>query len=531
MADFMRKMIAEMMGEEALDGATQQSYSWDDSRVCRGFLENICLAELFVNTKLDRGECKKVHSSKLRADYEAAKARGGDVRIIEADLEREFSALVNDCDRRIRIANERVAAEAGTQKIDVLQRDIEQSNARITEMETESEKLGEEGEVEKAMEIVAKIEEVKKERAEKEAELRTMTMHEGNSSSRMCVCDVCGAYLHAAEPSDKRVADHFTGKMHVGYDRVRALLRELRDRLHRPNRSASGSNAAPRNGSAQRNPPLAPNAALASASSAAAARGSISPDRGPTRSRRGGGGRGISRSRSRERAYYGGGGSRSPRDYDAAAAPSAGRGGYDSRDRGDYRDSRDRYGSSSSRESYRRGRSPDWHRSGSGSRSGRGGDDGSRDSPLVAGAGGASTSSVASSSAPERGEYEESRRDRGSDRDYRSDRGDRGDRGDRDRYGSSSSSSRYASNNYGRDDRRRGGSDRDRAGSSDRYIPGAAAAATTHRIGAAGDIVASHPLESRLLSAAARGTPTISVPVSPTSPSKRGPGDKEDGEL
>ncbi|KAI9183435.1 splicing factor [Blastocladiella emersonii ATCC 22665] len=342
MADFMRKMIQEMMGEEALDGRTHTSISFDNPRVCRGHLEGVCLHELFFNTKLDRGDCTKIHSAKLKAEYEAAKEQGKDVSFIEHELERELAVLVADCDRRIRNANERVAQDVAPPRMGQLQDEIARLEKIIHDMATESEKLGEEGEVERAMELTDKIDEVKKEKADKETELRSMTMLETSSNQRMRVCEICGAFL-AATDEDRRIADHFVGKMHVGYDKVRTVLNALRTRL----RGYRGGAPAPRGISGSRDG------------------GDRAPaDRSSSYRRRS-----RSRSRSRDRWNSGGGGPR--------------RGGYDDRDRygygggggrGDYRDRGDRYGYD--RYSYGGGRDRDRDRGGRGGdyRYGGGGD-------------------------------------------------------------------------------------------------------------------------------------------------------------
>jgi hypothetical protein len=54
----MRKMIEEMMGHEALDGTTHEAIPFDNPKVCRSFLEGMCVHELFVNTVCFRRSSK-----------------------------------------------------------------------------------------------------------------------------------------------------------------------------------------------------------------------------------------------------------------------------------------------------------------------------------------------------------------------------------------------------------------------------------------------------------------------------------------
>ncbi|ORZ37857.1 hypothetical protein BCR44DRAFT_1026894 [Catenaria anguillulae PL171] len=235
MADWMRDMISKMMSEQGLDQGTLTEVQFDDPKVCRGFLEDVCLAELFVNTKLDQGECKNMHSIKLKDEYQAAHTDKGHghpgVNRVMNDLERELAALVSDCDRRIRIANDRVAATQASRNLINLRQAIAEMEQKLTDLDKESDQLASDGKVEEMMAVVTQIEDIKKEKSEKEAELKNMIGHDSTAEQGMCVCDICGALLASEDATDRRVADHFTGKMHIGYDKVRTALRSLRDRL------------------------------------------------------------------------------------------------------------------------------------------------------------------------------------------------------------------------------------------------------------------------------------------------------------
>lgn len=75
------------------------------------------------------------------------------------------------------------------------------------------ESLGEQGKVEESMQEMAAVEALKAEKSEKERELQTLTETSGASGhQKLRVCDVCGAYLSVLD-SDRRLADHFGGKV------------------------------------------------------------------------------------------------------------------------------------------------------------------------------------------------------------------------------------------------------------------------------------------------------------------------------
>ncbi|CAJ0878457.1 104_t:CDS:2 [Entrophospora sp. SA101] len=70
----------------------------------------------------------------------------------------------------------------------------------------------------------------KGQKADKEKELKN-TMEGGSPSQqqKLRVCEVCSAYLSIFD-SDRRLADHFGGKMHLGYLKIRDLLKELKEK-------------------------------------------------------------------------------------------------------------------------------------------------------------------------------------------------------------------------------------------------------------------------------------------------------------
>ena len=104
----------------------------------------------------------------------------------------------------------------------------------MTAATAEMESLGEQGKVEESLAELQKVEALKAERAEKEKELQTLQENSGASGhQKLRVCDVCGAYLSILD-SDRRLADHFGGKMHLGYLRLRELLVEFEQQRKAP---------------------------------------------------------------------------------------------------------------------------------------------------------------------------------------------------------------------------------------------------------------------------------------------------------
>jgi RNA-binding protein Luc7-like 2 len=48
-------------------------------------------------------------------------------------------------------------------------------------------------------------------------------------NKKLRVCDICGSFLSILD-SDKRLADHFMGKQHIGYQLMRDTLEAIKTR-------------------------------------------------------------------------------------------------------------------------------------------------------------------------------------------------------------------------------------------------------------------------------------------------------------
>ncbi|WP_395241778.1 hypothetical protein, partial [Salmonella sp. s51933] len=78
-----------------------------DESICKSYLMGLCPHALFNNTKMDIGDCIKIHSAALKADFEAAaKQRNFGY---EVDQMEHLKAFIKDCDRKIVVAKKRLA--------------------------------------------------------------------------------------------------------------------------------------------------------------------------------------------------------------------------------------------------------------------------------------------------------------------------------------------------------------------------------------------------------------------------------------
>ena len=221
------------MGAGASSRAAQLSIT--DPKVCRSFLAGTCPHDLFTNTKQDLGPCPKVHSEPLKTEYEAADAAQKQKWGFEYDYMRDLQKYIDECNRRIDVAQRRLEKTPD---------EIRQTNALLKQIgdlgksvETglmEIQVLGEESQVSRAYEEFFRIRQAMQTKADKERELKALSDTSGPSGhQKLQVCDVCGAYLSRLD-NDRRLADHFYGKMHLGYAQMRktyeAFPKELKHR-------------------------------------------------------------------------------------------------------------------------------------------------------------------------------------------------------------------------------------------------------------------------------------------------------------
>ncbi|XVF41462.1 hypothetical protein PTKIN_Ptkin01aG0281900 [Pterospermum kingtungense] len=108
-------------------------------------------------------------------------------------------------------------------------------DARTQEMINEklkkAEDLGEKGMVDEAQKALEEAEALKKLPARPEPILDSSKYTAADvriTDQKLRVCDICGAFLSVYD-SDRRLADHFGGKLHLGYMQIRDKLAELQE--------------------------------------------------------------------------------------------------------------------------------------------------------------------------------------------------------------------------------------------------------------------------------------------------------------
>jgi len=189
----MRKMLDQLIGS-GRDGNPQSvGVHFTDPTVCRAFMTGLCPHTLFTNTKMDLGECPKVHSEALRADFDEANKKK------DYGFEREALSLLDEflrqCDRKVEAAKKRVDDQEHDAESETRANKVHDIAEQIGQKLAKAEQLGNEGEVEESVALLSEIEKLKSAKRQAEEEYRNNLPQPQLQQQKLRVCEVCAAYL------------------------------------------------------------------------------------------------------------------------------------------------------------------------------------------------------------------------------------------------------------------------------------------------------------------------------------------------
>ncbi|KAI9907613.1 hypothetical protein PsorP6_004645 [Peronosclerospora sorghi] len=226
--DAQRALLDSLMGlNRDGDRPDDATLDFKHPKVCKSYLCGLCPRELFQNTRLDTGACELLHVPALRSAFQ----QQVDKRDFgyERQLANELSKLLADVERKITRAQKRLDEDGDNQdKMQIMQltQDMQDSAAQ-------AEQAAKNGNADKSLQLMEQVEQLKAKRRELLRECNAAGIHTNgvammvdNVNQKLRVCDVCGAFLSIFD-SDQRLADHFAGKIHVGYVQIRKKLKEL----------------------------------------------------------------------------------------------------------------------------------------------------------------------------------------------------------------------------------------------------------------------------------------------------------------
>ncbi|EPY85325.1 putative RNA-binding protein Luc7-like protein [Camelus ferus] len=212
---------------QSLGDETRQRVKFTDDRVCKSHLLDCCPHDILAGTRMDLGECTKIHDLALRADYEIA-SKERDL-FFELDAMDHLESFIAECDRRTELAKKRLAEtqEEISAEVSAKAEKVHELNEEIGKLLAKAEQLGAEGNVDESQKILMEVEKVRAKKKEAEEEYRNSMPASSFQQQKLRVCEVCSAYL-GLHDNDRRLADHFGGKLHLGFIQIREKLDQLR---------------------------------------------------------------------------------------------------------------------------------------------------------------------------------------------------------------------------------------------------------------------------------------------------------------
>merc|ERR1712203_1265524 len=220
----MRAMLDQLMGTSRNGpDASGSGVKFTDHKVCKAFLYGCCPHEILASTRMDLGECPKIHELALRADYQ--QARNNKDYFYDVEATEHLRAFIEDCDRRTELAKKRLAEtqEELSAEVSSKAERVHELSETIGKKLAQAEEAGAEGKVEESIKFMEDVEDIRKKKVSAELEYRNSMPASSYQQQKLRVCEICSAYL-GIHDNDRRLADHFGGKLHLGFIKIREKL-------------------------------------------------------------------------------------------------------------------------------------------------------------------------------------------------------------------------------------------------------------------------------------------------------------------
>ncbi|XP_019850344.1 PREDICTED: putative RNA-binding protein Luc7-like 2 isoform X2 [Amphimedon queenslandica] len=172
------------------------------------------------------GDCNKIHSIALKNEYERAQQRR-DYHYEEEVLE-YLQSFIKENERKIETNKKRIENVEEDTVQQKLAQEIHECAVLIGEKVTKSEALGSEGNIDESLLVLQQVEEIKLKKKKLEDEYHSHLPRHAQQQQKLRACEVCGAFLSMYD-NDRRLADHFGGKLHMGFVQIREKMESLEE--------------------------------------------------------------------------------------------------------------------------------------------------------------------------------------------------------------------------------------------------------------------------------------------------------------
>ena len=225
----MRKQLDALMGVNR-NGDKKKAVieHYSDERLCKADLLNLCPYLLFPNTKQDLGTCPASVCPVPDNFKEDFKNDPNSFEYgFEEDLLIQLEKVKQKCDEQI--AKKRKNLEQrGSNIVHTEPEELIEIKKQLEDLTKQVDELGSEGLIDEAQAVLEKIETLKKEKESYEVKIP--------KEQQLIICDTCAATLSQHE-TDQRLADHFAGKAHIGFQKIRDRIKDLKIEIEKKPKS------------------------------------------------------------------------------------------------------------------------------------------------------------------------------------------------------------------------------------------------------------------------------------------------------
>mmetsp|Transcript_22632 Transcript_22632/g.52794 ORF Transcript_22632/g.52794 Transcript_22632/m.52794 type:complete len:301 (+) Transcript_22632:113-1015(+) len=213
---------------------------WKEGNVCKRFLVGFCPNSAqdnwFHNTRRkDINVCTKIHSDRLKADFEKHPDRERYQAIYEKEFLDFLEGLVREADAWI-ARETKNAAGPGKKLPPQVKEKIVELKAKSEQLMKDAEDFGDKNDLTSSQAAVTEANRINQEIAQLKEE------HTYEFSGEV-VCEVCGVRCNPDSRADYQA--HVLGKLHEGYTTIRAKVKELREKV-RNKEEKNGASDAPK---------------------------------------------------------------------------------------------------------------------------------------------------------------------------------------------------------------------------------------------------------------------------------------------
>ncbi|QPG74079.1 hypothetical protein FOA43_001400 [Brettanomyces nanus] len=170
--------------------------------------------------------------------YEEAKAKGIMMpnHNFELDYIQDLKRFIDECNRKTELAERRLDLNSeDRESLTNITTEMDELDTKIAFTTQEIQMLSRKGDLDKAVQV-SKILKTYVGQRSKVARNYSIMLENINQSAqqKLQVCRDCGAYLSKLD-NDRRLVEHFTGKIHLGYVEMRSTLQELKSKYEKTN--------------------------------------------------------------------------------------------------------------------------------------------------------------------------------------------------------------------------------------------------------------------------------------------------------